>query len=120
MKLRTLLNEIVDKKMVGLVDVNILNNFRTQAKSKINYELWNDIEENGIKEPIVLTYHVHDNKVGISDGHHRLDAAIELGIDKIPTIVAVTGEDSRQTNKISPKIPNWKGKDWLSPKEIGL
>ena len=49
----------------------------------------NDIIENGIKQPIKLQYYVKDNQLRIADGHHRLQIANELGINKVPVIISV-------------------------------
>lgn len=123
MKLKYVLNEInkVPSKFIKLVDVDKLNYYRTQPKSKINnYDLEDDIEKYGIKEPMMLIYFVHDNKLGLYDGHHRLDIAIDLGIKKIPAYVELTGKYAPMSAK-SVEIPvNWKGKDYLNPSEVGL
>jgi len=42
-----------------------------------------DIEEHGIEEPILVIKDA-DGTVAISEGNHRLDAALELGLDRVP------------------------------------
>ncbi len=46
-------------------------------------ELVESIKRNGITEPI--KYVEHNGTKYVVDGHHRLRAAKELGLDKIPT-----------------------------------
>lgn len=122
MKMRDILNEInsIDKKYIKDVDVNVLNQYRTQKKSNVDYDLEDDIEANGIKEPLVLIYYVHDEKIGLYDGHHRLDIAIDSGTPKVPVYVDLAGSDAPSSAKPVKKIPNWKGKDYLNPSEVGL
>lgn len=120
MNLRTILNEIAIEKYVGLVSVDVLDRYRTQSASDSNYDLEDDIDENGIKEPVRLLYFVHDNKLALVDGHHRLDIAKKLNIKKIPAYIHLTGLDAKEWYKEPPKVPDWKGKDYTSPKEIGL
>jgi uncharacterized ParB-like nuclease family protein len=45
-------------------------------------KLKDDIRKNGIKEPIL--YVEHNGEKYIVDGHHRVKAAKQLNIDKIP------------------------------------
>ncbi len=54
-----------------------------------------DIRQNGIKDPIFITV---DPGVGprISEGNHRLDAAIELGLKDIPVEIRYYGHSERQ------------------------
>ena len=43
----------------------------------------NDIAEHGIREPIFIT-HDHGEEPKISEGNHRRDAAVELGLSHVP------------------------------------
>ena len=54
----------------------------------------NDIKEHGIEEPILVGVEPSGNsfKTVILEGNHRLDAALELGIDKIPAEVVYFGK----------------------------
>jgi hypothetical protein len=72
---------------VELVSVDYLDSIRTQDKSPWNYDLEKSIEEKGVEEPVVIGFWAEYGYVALLDGHHRLDTAIELGIDKIPAIV---------------------------------
>lgn len=99
---------------------NIVNKFRSQSKSNINFDLEREIEKNGIITPIVLIYHVHDKKLAISDGHNRLDIANELNIEKLPVIIKTSGSDAPINAKTISKEVNWNGKDYLNPEDLGL
>lgn len=120
MKLRKLLESKSIFKYVEMVSVDMLNKYRTQPKSRYNSDLEKSIESEGIKEPLMLIYFVHDNKIGLYDGHHRLDTAKDVGLDKAPVYVKLSGSDSPPSAKKSPKVPVWKGKDYLKPSELGL
>lgn len=96
----------------------VVNKYRTQPTSQLSYDFLDDVEENGIKVPLGLVYHVHDHKLALSDGHHRLDAALELGIEKVPVKIRVVGNDAPKTAKTPPKVPVWKGKDYLKVSDL--
>lgn len=54
-----------------------------------------DVAANGIHEPI--TVHVDHGKAPvISEGNHRLDAAAELGMDRVPVEVTYYGHAEQQ------------------------
>ena len=46
-----------------------------------------NIFNEGIKEPIEVEVVLSDGGISISEGHHRLQAAIELGIPEVPVVV---------------------------------
>ena len=46
-----------------------------------------NIFNEGIKEPIEVEVVFSDGGISISEGHHRLQAAIELGISEVPVVV---------------------------------
>ena len=46
-------------------------------------DLKKDIEENGFQDPIIVTFG-KNGVVKISEGNHRHEIALELGIEKIP------------------------------------
>jgi hypothetical protein len=49
-----------------------------------------DIATNGIRDPLFITVdHGEDPK--ISEGNHRRDAAVELGLDRVPVTVRYFG-----------------------------
>lgn len=122
MKLQTILNEIkkIPDKYIKDVAVEVLNSYRVQSKSKVNYDLEDSIARFGVREPLMMIYFVHDDKAGLYDGHHRLDTAVELGLKTVPVYVLVSGNDAPPSAKPVTKTPNWKGKDYLNPEEIGL
>lgn len=53
-----------------------------------------DIEEHGIQDPIFITVEP-DGTARISEGNHRLDAAIELGLEDVPVEVRYFGKGER-------------------------
>lgn len=74
------------------------NTFQERLAPDYYEKLKKDIKENGIKEPIILTYYPKDNALRLSDGHHRLAIAKELGITDIPTKVNVAWSKSIKDN----------------------
>ena len=120
MKLRKLLESESISKYVEMVSTDVINKYRTQNKSKWRPELEKSIEAEGITEPLMLIYFVHDNELGLYDGHYRLDIAKDIGLDKVPAYIKLSGSDSPPSAKRSPKVPVWKGKDYLKPSELGL
>jgi hypothetical protein len=74
------------------------NTFQERLAPDYYEKLKKDIKENGIKEPIILTYYPKDNALRLSDGHHRLAIAKELGITDIPTKVNVAWGKSIKDN----------------------
>ena len=112
--------ELAGKENVENVPISELQKIRTQKKGNYNHGLQTSIEKNGIQQPIEVTYHVHDGKMAISDGHNRLDAAAEAGLTHVPVKVKVSGADAPGSAKKASAEPIWKGRDELKPSEIGL
>jgi len=57
---------------------------RLKPDSKLSYdELKADIEQNGIKEPLMIFIGL-DGRVKIGEGNHRHQIALELGLEKTP------------------------------------
>lgn len=56
---------------------------RNPVYSEEYKRLKKDIEENGIKQPIILTLG-RNNKMKVSEGNHRHQIALELGLKKVP------------------------------------
>jgi hypothetical protein len=104
---------------IECVSTQTLNNLRVQDKSNSNIDLEKSIEQFGIQEPLRIIYHVHNNKAALSDGHHRLDIAIELGFECVPAKVIISGTEA-PINAKDVIAPNWKGRDEIKPSEIGL
>ena len=68
----------------------------------------------------MLIYFVHDNKMGLYDGHHRLDIVIDLGIEKVPVYIELSGYNAPLSAKPAKPISNWKNNEYLNPSEVGL
>jgi hypothetical protein len=54
-----------------------------------------DIHTNGIREPIFITVD-YNEKPKISEGNHRRDAAVELGMERVPVEIRYYGHAERQ------------------------
>jgi hypothetical protein len=57
--------------------------FDASGKETLKENIFNE----GIKEPIEVEVVLSDGGISISEGHHRLQAAIELGISEVPIVV---------------------------------
>jgi hypothetical protein len=96
--------KVVTEKGKEVVSTTVLdkiprgNTFQERLAPDYYEKLKKDIKENGIKEPIILTYYPKDNALRLSDGHHRLAIAKELGITDIPTKVNVAWSKSIKDN----------------------
>ena len=119
---------------VQLVPVSELIKFREFDRrgesaghdDKINW-LKSDMVNNGIKEPLSIEYSSIDNAVFLTEGNHRLNAAIELGIDYMPAKVITNrnGFSDVIKNKCMKVIgvkPNEHGfiPNAFKPSDIGL
>lgn len=67
------------------------------------------IHNEGIKEPIVIGVSKETGEVLLNEGHHRLHAALQMEIPKIPVIVKVFGSKLPKSEFQSPAIINTKG-----------
>ena len=56
---------------------------RNPVYSEQYKKLKKDIEENGIKQPIIITFG-RNNKMKVSEGNHRHQIALELGLKNVP------------------------------------
>lgn len=75
-----------------------------------------EIAEQGIKYPVDL--YTRGDLAKLEDGHHRLEIAEQLGLDKIP--VRVTEEDwDRLVPPGSPQVTDGALKDWMDAKAAG-
>jgi hypothetical protein len=97
---------------VELVSVDYLDSIRTQEKSNWNYDLEKSIEKEGIKEPVIIGYWEEYGYVALMDGHHRLDTAIDLGIEKIPAIIDIRHDEPEGKIKVY-SVPKYS----ISPKK---
>jgi len=59
-----------------------LDEFIDSGKETLKENIFNE----GFKEPIEIEISLSDGGVLMSEGHHRLQAAIELGIDEVPVV----------------------------------
>ncbi len=66
-----------------------------------------DIQENGIKEPVVIAVGKKTGTAQLSEGNRRLQAAKELGLTEIPARVIVQNETHKHdvTSNEPPKVP---------------
>jgi hypothetical protein len=60
-----------------------LAEFQASGKETLKENIFNE----GIKDPIEIQVDLKDGGVSIGQGHHRLQAALELGMPKIPVVV---------------------------------
>jgi hypothetical protein len=74
------------------------------------------LEKEGFNQPLILQYSPLYKTSYLTEGNHRLKAAIELGIEYIPTRVTIDGGESKtakktpnQSNIINPKLPSELG-----------
>jgi hypothetical protein len=79
------------------------------------------IAEEGIKEALILKYHQYSKTALLIEGNHRLRAARELGLDKVPVRVV-----RYQSEGEGIPVPGYTANDFgyvpgdLSPSEIGI
>jgi hypothetical protein len=102
-----------DDSSVELVPVSELIKFREfDRKVKPKYNQDNSIEninhlkfmfqKEGVKSPLIIEYSAEDNAVLIIEGNHRLNSAIDLGMEYLPARVVL-----KKYGKYSPaKIKN--------------
>jgi len=72
-------------KIAPATDLDVKKFLESEKKS-----LKEEIFSEGIKNPIEIKLSKKTGEAHISEGHHRLDAALELGIEEVPIIVKVT------------------------------
>lgn len=93
-------------------------------------ELQGSIKESGIKEPLIVQYSQHHRSAQLAEGHHRLEAAKNLGITHVPVRVERvigkhTGEPyspvkgPQYVSGVEPDFSGYVRAD-LKPSEIGL
>jgi len=62
-----------------------------------------NINDEGIKEPIEIEVALSNGDLSIGDGHHRLQAAIELGLSEVPVVIkTVTNPRSKAFEAVGP------------------
>jgi len=95
----------------------ILDAFNASGKPTLK----ESIAREGIKEPIEIEVALKNGEVSIGQGHHRLQAAIELGMEKVPVIIKT--QQNPRTGRtgdgaVKPAIVNLSGISKKSAREI--
>ncbi len=62
---------------------DILKQFEESGKPTLKEDIFNE----GIKEPIEIELLLSNGEISIGEGHHRLQAAIELGLSEVPVFI---------------------------------
>tara|TARA_R100001591_G_scaffold19460_2_gene26002 strand:+ start:1360 stop:3780 length:2421 start_codon:yes stop_codon:yes gene_type:complete len=75
-------------KIAPATDLDVKKFLESEKKS-----LKEEIFSEGIKNPIEIKLSKKTGEAHIGEGHHRLDAALELGIEEVPIIVKVTDNE---------------------------
>ncbi len=121
-------------KFVPIEQINSISRGRLHKSVDSFNALKESIAKDGIKEALVLKYNNKENKVVLMEGHHRLEAANQLGITYVPIKVIVNwdGNFNPQGSGVfgsrKPKkkldISYYKKMDYfptlVDPSEIGL
>ena len=81
-----------------------LAEFQASGKETLKENIFNE----GIKEPIEIEVTLKDGGISIGQGHHRLQAALELGMPKIPVVVR-TEVNPRFDPKVRPATIDTSG-----------
>ena len=98
-----------DDTKVELVPVSELIKFREfdrKVKPKYNQDNSRDninhlkymFQKDGVKEPLIIEYSAQDNSVLLIEGNHRINSAIDLGMEYLPARVVL-----RKYGKYSPE-----------------
>jgi hypothetical protein len=85
--------ELVDTDTINKIPRGVLH----QSQEYFN-KLKEDIKQNGIKEPICVLYFVKENTLTLGEGHHRLQIANDLNIEKVPVRVIVIWRGNTRWN----------------------
>tara|TARA_R100001440_G_scaffold45581_1_gene65242 strand:- start:337 stop:2304 length:1968 start_codon:yes stop_codon:yes gene_type:complete len=75
-------------KIAPATDLDVKKFLESEKKS-----LKEEIFSEGVKNPIEIKLSKKTGEAHIGEGHHRLDAALELGIEEVPIIVKVTDNE---------------------------
>ena len=70
----------------------LMEEFQASGKETLKENIFNE----GIKKPIEIEVVMSDGGINIGQGHHRLQAALELGIPEIPVIVTTKANPRAQ------------------------
>jgi hypothetical protein len=120
--------ESLQHPKVEYVDTDVMYEFRefdriddSMYSSDAFENFKRSIQEEGIKEELLLIYHQYSKTAYLGEGNHRLRAARELGIDKVPVRVVRYQSEGKGI-----KVPGYQSNEHgyvpgdLSPSEIGI
>lgn len=88
-----------------MVKVSSLIPYREFTRSKPMWgekefeKLKADIKKRGILDPLVIAYYTGDDTAILTEGNHRLRAALELKLNKVPVRVVRYQSNGRQSGK---------------------
>jgi hypothetical protein len=128
-----------DDTKVELVPVSELMKFREfdrKVKPKYNQENSRDninhlkfmFEKNGVQEPLIIEYSPQDKAVLVIEGNHRINSAIDLGMEYLPARVVLKKyskftpsqlKNSMKVEGIKANSSNYIPSD-LKPSQIGI
>ena len=128
-----------DDTKVELVPVSELMKFREfdrKVKPKYNQDNSRDninhlkfmFEKNGVQEPLIIEYSAQDNAVLVIEGNHRINSAIDLGMEYLPARVVLKKyskftpnqlKNSMKVEGIKANSSNYIPSD-LKPSQIGI
>jgi hypothetical protein len=128
-----------DDTKVELVPVSSLVKFREfdrKVKPKYNQDNSRDninhlkymFQKDGVKEPLIIEYSPQDNAVLVIEGNHRLNSAIDLGMEYLPARVVLrkysqfTPNQLNNTMKVSGVTADNSGyiSSDLKPSQVGI
>lgn len=132
-------NWYADDTKVELVPVSELIKFREfdrKVKPKYNQDNSRDninhlkfmFQKDGVQEPIIIEYSAQDNSVLVIEGNHRINSAIDLGMEYLPARVVLkkyskfTPNQLKSTMKVSGVTADKSGyiSSDLKPSQVGI
>ena len=128
-----------DDTNVELVPVSELIKFREfdrKLKPKYNQDNSRDninhlkfmFQKDGVKEPIIIEYSAEDDAVLIIEGNHRINSAIDLGMEYLPARIVLKKygkyspeklKNTMKVNGIKANSSNYIPSD-LKPSQVGI
>lgn len=128
-----------DDTKVELVPVSELVKFREfdrKVKPKYNQDNSRDninhlkfmFQKNGVQEPLIIEYSAQDNAVLVVEGNHRINSAIDLGMEYLPARVVLkkysnfSPSQLKNTIKVSGVMAGKSGyiSSDLKPSQVGV
>jgi hypothetical protein len=128
-----------DDSSVELVPVSELVKFREfdrKVKPKYNQDNSRDninhlkymFQKDGVKEPLIIEYSANDNAVIVIEGNHRINSAIDLGMEYLPARVVLkkystfTPNQLKNTMKVKGVNADQSGyiSSDLKPSQVGI